>query len=105
MAQEHESQSAVTVVDDRAKHRYEATVDGQLAGYVRYREVPGAVELIHTEVDPAFEHHGVGTALAVFALDDVRAKGRAVVPVCPFITSYLKHHPEYQDLVARRPGA
>jgi len=93
--------SRVTVVDVPAKHRYEATVDGQLAGFVRYRELPGAVELIHTEVDPAFEHHGVGTALAVFALDDVRAKGRAVVATCPFIASYVKHHPEYQDLLAR----
>jgi len=43
----------------------------------------------------------VGTALAVFALDDVRAKGRAVVATCPFIASYVKHHPEYQDLLAR----
>jgi predicted GNAT family acetyltransferase len=25
-----------------------------------------------------------------------------VVPLCPFISRYLSHHPEYADLLARR---
>jgi predicted GNAT family acetyltransferase len=34
-------------------------------------------------------------------LDDVRAKGtHRVTVLCPFISAWLKRHPDYQDLVA-----
>ena len=33
------------------------------------------------------------------ALDDVRSRGLRVVPICPFVRTYLQHHPEYEDLV------
>ena len=54
----------------------------------------------HTEVDPKFEGKGVGSALARFALDDVRAAGtRRVLPLCPFIKGWIGKHPDYADLV------
>jgi predicted GNAT family acetyltransferase len=85
-----------------AQHRYEAHLDGELAGFADY-ELRGddLIVFTHTEVDDAFEGRGVGGALARFALDDVRAEGtRRVVPRCPFIKSWIEKHPEYQDLVA-----
>jgi uncharacterized protein len=91
--------SPVRVVDNPTRHRYEAFVDDELAGFVAYRTRPGVVVLVHTEVDTAFEGHGVGGHLAQAALDDVRGKGLKVDPVCPFITRYLERHPEYTDLV------
>jgi predicted GNAT family acetyltransferase len=90
----------ITVVRNDGKHRYEALVDGQVAGFAQYREQPGTIILWHTEVDPAFEGKGVASVLARWALDDVRSRGERVVPQCPFIASYLKRHPEYADLVA-----
>jgi predicted GNAT family acetyltransferase len=93
------SDSSVRVVDDPTRHRYEAFVDDELAGFVTYRTRPGVVVLVHTEVDPAFEGHGVGGSLAKAALDDVGSKGLKVDPRCPFIARYLERHPEYADLV------
>ena len=93
------SDSPVRVVDNPTKHRYEAFVDDELAGFVTYRMTPGVVVLVHTEVDKAFEGHGVGGRLAKEALDDVGARGLEVEPVCPFIARYLERHPEYADLV------
>ena len=61
--------------------------------------VPGAVVLVHTEVDDAFEGHGVGGHLAAGALDDLRARGVKVEPLCPFIVRYIERHPEFSDLV------
>ena len=75
-------------------------LDGKVVGFVRYRTRPGQVVLIHTETDPEFEGRGVGSALARGALDDIRARGEKAVVLCPFITSYVEKHPEYQDLVA-----
>ncbi len=54
---------------------------------------------VHTEVNADYEGKGVGTALARFALDDVRAQGGTIVPLCPFIAAWVKRHPEYQDMV------
>ncbi len=89
----------VTVVDNPAEHRYEARVGGRLAGFAQYRLRGDRIVFVHTEVDDEFEGHGVGSRLASGALDDARARGLVVVPLCPFIADYIRRHPEYQDLV------
>jgi hypothetical protein len=82
-------------------HRYEIGVDGAVAGYAAYRLRPGAVVFTHTEIDEAYEGQGLGSRLARGALDDVRASGSAVVPLCPFVKGYIERHAEYQDLVVK----
>lgn len=93
------SDSSVEVVDNADKHRYEAWVGEELAGFVTYRTRPGVVTLVHTEVDQAFEGHGVGGQLASAALADIGGRGLKVEPWCPFIARYLHRHPELSDLV------
>jgi len=84
--------------------RYEAYIDGELAGFAQYQLTDRVVVFTHTEVDDRFEGRGVGSALARFALDDVRADGtREVLPLCPFIKAWIGKHPEYQDLVHAVP--
>jgi uncharacterized protein len=87
------------VVDNPGARRFEAYVDGALAGFAEYQPHPDRIVFTHTEVDPAFEGKGVGSRLAAGALDAVRARGLRVVPLCPFIAGYLSRHPEYADLV------
>jgi uncharacterized protein len=62
------------------------------------------VVLIHTDIDPAFEGHGLGSRIVAGALDDIRARGLSVVPSCSFVRSYLRRHPEYADLVGGDPA-
>lgn len=92
-------QAPVTVQRNDAAHRYEAHLDGTLAGFLRYRQRDGELVLIHTETLDGFEGRGVGSALARFALDDVRARGEHAVVLCPFIRSWFAKHPEYSDIV------
>jgi predicted GNAT family acetyltransferase len=35
-------------------------------------------------------------------LDDVRARGITILPVCPFVKAFLADHEEYLDLVEPR---
>jgi predicted GNAT family acetyltransferase len=94
--------SDVEVSDNPELSRYEARVDGELAGFSAYHLTRTSIVFTHTEVDDAFEGHGVGSAIARYALDDVRSKGeRDVIPVCPFINGWIGQHPEYADLVRR----
>jgi uncharacterized protein len=90
---------AATVRDNDTRHRYELLVDDEVVGELIYRARDGVVTLIHTEITPEFEGHGLGDQLVSYVLDDVRASGRRIVPVCPFVAAYLRRHPEYQDLV------
>jgi predicted GNAT family acetyltransferase len=94
----------VTVRDNATELRYEALVDGQLLGLIRYRTEPGLVVLVHTEVEPSAEGTGVGSQLVAGALDDIRRRGLHVVPYCPFVAAYIRHHPEYADLVVTDPA-
>lgn len=82
------------------EQRYEARVDGALAGAAYFQAEDDLVVFTHTEVDDAFAGQGVGSALARGALDDVRSDpARRVVPRCPFIRGWIDKHPDYQDLV------
>ncbi len=82
-------------------HRYEAHLDGELAGFAEYELSDEQVVFTHTVVDPAFEGHGVGSTLARFALDDVRGGERRVVAQCRFIAAWIDKHPDYAELLAR----
>jgi uncharacterized protein len=92
--------SDVVVTDNPAENRYEARIDGELAGFSEYHLTKASIVFTHTKVFDEFEGRGVGSTLARGALDDVRAKGdRTVVPVCPFVHGFIDDHPEYADLV------
>ena len=90
------------VEDNPAKHRYEARAGERLLGFVSYRVEGGGFTLVHTEVEPELEHRGVASQLVAAALDDIRARGLPVVPICPFVRGFIRRHPEYADLVETR---
>jgi uncharacterized protein len=89
----------IAITDAPELKRFEATVDGELAGFLIYRSRQGLLALIHTEVEERFEGHGLGGRLARFALDQARERGVAVLPFCPFVNDWMKRHREYVDLV------
>ncbi|RSO11785.1 GNAT family N-acetyltransferase [Streptomyces sp. WAC 06783] len=86
------------MTDDRAAHRFEARLGGELAGVAAYLRAEGLLALVHTEVDPVYEGNGVGSALTRHALDTARADGLRVLAVCPFVAGWMARHPEYRDL-------
>jgi predicted GNAT family acetyltransferase len=89
---------AVIVRDNPSASRFEAELDGRVAGFAEYLRSEGLVVYPHTVVEREFEGQGVGGSLARFALDDARARGVAVLATCPFIAAWMQRHPEYQDL-------
>ncbi len=90
---------AATVRDNEADHRYELLVDDEVVGELIYRARDDVVTLIHTEVEPQYEGHGLGEQLVAYALDDIRARGLRIVPFVRSSRAYLRRHPEYEDLV------
>jgi hypothetical protein len=90
----------ITVADHPEAARYELSVDGERVGFVTYRQSPGVITFLHAEVDPSQERRGLGSQLVRGALDDARARGLAVRPVCPFVQWFIETHEGYRDLLA-----
>jgi len=88
----------VKVKNNEAEQQFEVEIDGSVA-LVKYERTGDRVTFIHTEVPKALEGRGLGSQLAHAALEDARAEQLTVVPVCPFISSYIQKHPEYLPLV------
>lgn len=80
------------------RRRYELHVADQVA-YIEYMLHGGTLTLTHTEVPEALEGQGIGSRLARFALEDARANGYSIMPLCPFVSAYIRRHPEYQPLI------
>ena len=79
--------------------RYEARADGDLQGFAEYRLEGDVVVMHHTVVEDEYQGQGVAGRMVRYALDDIRAQGRRVRPVCEYVAGYLGKHPEYADLV------
>ena len=89
----------MNVRHNEAAARYELdTAHGQAIAV--YRQQGESRVFTHTEVPPELQGQGVGGALARGALDAARAEGAEVIPLCPFIASYIRRHPEYLVLVS-----
>ena len=89
----------VQVTDNEAEKRFEARVDGELAGSAYYDTADDLIVFTHTEVDDAFEGHGVGSALArARSTPSARTDAARWSPRCPFIKGWIDRHPDYQDL-------
>jgi uncharacterized protein len=89
----------VAVTHSEEARRFEATVDG-LRAFLTYRRFPNRLVLQHTEVPAPLEGKGLAAKLTRTALDFARATHLRVVPLCPYVSSFLQRHGEYQDLVS-----
>lgn len=85
--------------DEHGEGRYTILVDGQPAGELDFRTIDGRRAPTHTGVRDRYEGQGLAGQLARRALDDARAEGLKIVPLCPYVASYLEKHPDDQDLV------
>lgn len=89
------------VIDNREQRRFELPLGGGQTAFISYAEAgEGVLALTHTEVPADFEGKGVGARLVKGAFELVRERGVKIVPVCQFISTYLRRHPEYQALTA-----
>ena len=81
-----------------ARHRYEILVDDKRAGLTAYRDRNDQRVFFHTEIDDAYAGQGLAAILVEQALNDVRASGMRIVPVCPYVAKFLKKHEEFTDI-------
>ena len=89
---------ALKIENNVGAHRWEARL-GDYVAFSNYRRNGDTLHFIKTRVPPELEGQGVASRLVQAALDDARAQHLTVVPICRFVTAYIRRHPEYRDLV------
>ncbi|MGE0500838.1 MAG: GNAT family N-acetyltransferase [Rhizobiaceae bacterium] len=64
----------------------------------------GAHQIIidHTGVPDAFRGQGIGLVLVTRAVEDARAAGKTIIPLCPFAAAQFRRHPEWADVLRKR---
>ena len=89
----------LTVIHNEETKRFELVIDG-LPALLTYRRFPERIVFDHTEVPERLEGKGLAAKLAGVALEYARANRLRVVPLCPYISSFIRKHTEYHDLLA-----
>ena len=86
------------VVHNEGASRFELRLQGQLC-IAKYDVIDGVMWLTHTETPPAVRGRGFAAKVVRAALDHARAHGLKVRPACSYVRTYLRRHPEMQDMV------
>lgn len=79
--------------------RYVATLEGHEAEMTYSRASPHLIIIDHTGVPDALRGKGAGQALAAHAVEEARAGGWKIIPLCPFFKEQLGRHPEWADVI------
>jgi predicted GNAT family acetyltransferase len=93
----------VRVINNVKNHRFEIRIDEDIA-IVPYSFKDDMMALFHTEVPEKYGGKGLGTKLALYALNYAKDHHLKVLPYCPFIAAYIKKHPEWLSYVKHFPA-
>ncbi|MFL6026962.1 MAG: GNAT family N-acetyltransferase [Friedmanniella sp.] len=99
-ASEIEDAVALEVVRNDDLERYEGYVESELTTVIDFRRRGDVLVVTHTGTDPVWRGQGLASETTRLALEDVRAEGLRVNPLCPFTVDYFDEHPEVADLRA-----
>jgi predicted GNAT family acetyltransferase len=89
----------ITLEETGSKGRYVHRAGADEAELTYSRAGEGLVIIDHTSVPDAFRGKGVGAALVARAVEDARAAGKKILPLCPFAAAQFRRHPEWADVV------
>ncbi len=89
----------IPLTNNTAIHNFAIQVDGHRA-FIDYQQKGDKIFLIHTEVPVELEGKGVAPALVEKTFKYLEENNFKLVPYCPYIKVFLKHHPEWDRLLA-----
>jgi predicted GNAT family acetyltransferase len=86
-----------SVRDNRQLQRFELPTDGQVV-FADYRRQPGRLVITYVEAPPALRGTGAAGRLMKGMLEQARAEGVKVLPLCGYARAWMQRHPEFRDL-------
>lgn len=85
----------IAIENNKVQNRFHTTIDGEDA-YIQYRIDGRKMLLMHTFVPEKLRGRRIADQLAKFALKSIETEGFTAKIYCPFISTFVKRHPEYE---------
>jgi predicted GNAT family acetyltransferase len=103
MADEGPAEGSLEIARDEGptKGRYVVRMDGWEAEMTYSRAGDRLLIIDHTSVPDALRGKRLGEALVRRGVEDARAEGRLILPLCPFAKAQIERRPEWQDVLKR----
>ncbi len=92
----------ITLEESQSKGRYVLRSAAGDEAEMTFSKVGDTMIIIdHTEVPDAFRGQGAGLRLVTRAVEDARAAGKKIIPLCPFANAQFRRHEEWADVLKR----
>ena len=87
-----------TLIDNKEQNRFEFHIGDQVA-VADYRVSGNEISLPHVGVPKALEGQGIASALVLAVLKNIEGRELKLIPLCPFVVTYVQRHPEWKKLL------
>ncbi len=93
------SEFTIAREDGETKGRYVIRLEGAEAEMTYTKVGTKQIIIDHTGVPDALRGRHLGEALVLRGVEDARAEGKRIIPLCPFAKAQIARHPEWQDVL------
>ncbi|HEX9389448.1 MAG TPA: GNAT family N-acetyltransferase [Anaerolineales bacterium] len=91
----------LVVTHNAAENRFETWIDGQLSK-LDYMLDGVTIVMTHVGVYPEQRGQGVAGKLTQVALEYAKENSLRVIPMCPYIATYIHRNPQYIELTKQQ---
>ena len=88
-----------TLIDNKQKNRFEFQIGDHVA-VADYQINGNLISLPHVGVPKELEGQGIASALVLAVLQNIDERKLKLVPLCPFVVTYVQRHPEWKKLLS-----
>ena len=93
--------NTLDVVHNEAEDQFETWIDGQLSK-LDYMQDGNTMVITHVGVHPEHRGQGVAGKITEVALEYAKQKSYRVIPMCPYVATYIRRNPQYEELTKQR---
>ncbi|MBC7457259.1 MAG: N-acetyltransferase [Bdellovibrionaceae bacterium] len=87
-----------TLIDNKEKNRFEFRIADQVA-VADYHISGNVISIPHVGVPKVLEGQGIASALVLAVLKNIDERQLKLIPICPFVVTYVQRHPEWKKLL------
>lgn len=91
---------SLTVSGSKGRYATQPDPNGPEAELTFSRASDKLIIIDHTGVPDAYRGQNVGVALVTRAVEDARAGGYKILPLCPFAAAQFRRHTEWADVLS-----